>query len=109
MENKEFKNLVSQAIDKLEKQGGRCVNPYGDCMYFNEKGQSCIVGHMMPEDVKINTFEGDVKDLEWAQELFNHEQIDVLMDLQYEHDRAVFSEAIDNMRRIESGLEGLIG
>lgn len=104
MINKEFKNLVSQAIDKLEKQGERCVNHYGDCKYFNEKGQSCIVGHMMPEDVKRNTFDVDVEELEWAQELFSDKQIGVLMDLQYEHDRTVFSRAIDNMRRIESGL-----
>lgn len=108
MENKEFKNLVSQAIDKLEKQGERCVNEYGDCKYFNEKGQSCIVGHMMPEDVEDIEVNSDltVEALEWAQELFSDKQIGVLMDLQYEHDRTAFSRAINNMRRIESGLEG---
>lgn len=106
MINKEFKNLVSQAIDKLEKQGERCVDYYGDCQYFNEKGQSCIVGHMMPEDVKRNTcYYENVEDLEWAQELFSDKQIGVLMDLQHEHDRTIFKRAINNMRRIESGLE----
>ena len=105
MINKEFKNLVSQAIDKLEKQGEKCVDHYGGCQYFNEKGQSCIVGHMMPEDVKLNTFDGDVEDLEWAQELFSDKQIGVLMDLQYEHDRTPFKRAIKNMRIIESGLD----
>ena len=50
MEEKAFIELVQKAIAALNEQGKGCTNREGACVYLNQQGHKCIVGHMMPDD-----------------------------------------------------------
>lgn len=118
MNNQEFKQSVSDAIDKLEKQGKVSVrfieNGYASCFYYDEQNNTCcIVGMMMPNNnvrkaADDNEFDSSIipmyedGSLEWVQQ-FTLEQVDFLAKLQQLHDTFKlgdsFSDLISIMRK----------
>ncbi|WP_290738289.1 hypothetical protein [Haliea sp.] len=118
MNNQEFKQSVSGAIDKLEKQGKVSVrfteNGNDGCFYYDEKNNTCcIVGMMMPnndvrKEADDNEFGSGIiymykyGSIEWAQQ-FTLQQVNFLAKLQRLHDAFElgdsFSDLISSMRK----------
>ena len=118
MNNQEFKQYVSDAIDKLEKQGKVSIrfteNGNDGCFYYDEQNNTCcIVGMMMPND-NVRKAADDYKfdasiiymykdgSSEWAQQ-FTLKQVNFLAKLQRLHDTFriddSFSDLISSMRK----------
>jgi hypothetical protein len=94
MNNQDFVDLVEEAIDKLEKQNDFSKDGNGGCFYLNNKGHCCIVGHMMPNDIvrkeadsyrDTGLIELVEQEFEWTRQ-FTKEQIDLMYQLQRQHD-----------------------
>ena len=117
MNNLEFKSLVETAIDKLEKQNEISVNKMGSCVYLNEKRQSCIIGHMMPDDKTRRLADSeDNKDytivslvinkvIPYFTNQFSSSQLQIMERLQDLHDTSgskeyTFNDCIEEMREL---------
>lgn len=118
MNNQEFKQSVSDAIDKLEKQGKVSVrfteNGNDGCFYYDEQNNTCcIVGMMMPNDnvrkaADCNQYDSSIMamygdhSLDWVEQ-FTLEQVKFLAKLQQLHDTFKigdsFSDLISSMRK----------
>lgn len=111
MQKQEFLTLVEGAINALEKQGKPSVNLKSQCKY-QYGGLCCIVGHMMPENIRSLADEQSSSGMmclrdtgfEWTTQ-FTDKQISLLIQLQNIHDglgrhplNVDFAEAISNMR-----------
>ena len=117
MEEKAFIELVQKAIAALNEQGKGCTNREGSCVYLNQQGHKCIVGHMMPNDEtriaaddrgeyndEITSIRGlRIKKFPWIEQ-FSGTQLDLLEILQDIHDgpsgltEKFFDDAITKMK-----------
>ena len=108
MNNQDFVDLVEEAIDKFEKQNAFSKDSSGGCFYLDNQGHCCIVGHMMPNDmvrkeadsyVDTGLIELVEQEFEWARQ-FTKEQLDLMYQLQRQHDTDHISvdTAVSDMR-----------
>ncbi len=96
MQIEDFKKMVVDAINAFAKQGQKSVHYDGGygCAYITNKGNCCIVGHMMDSDeTRMLADKQDDSSIfslfkdgfPWAQK-FNEAQILFLTNLQNIHD-----------------------
>jgi hypothetical protein len=59
----ERKALARQLIANAEKMTEACVDKDGDCVIRNHKGQACIIGSLLPDEVALRVGIGSMASL----------------------------------------------
>lgn len=99
--------IVAYVCKKLDQQGVQSVCD-GKCLYRGPEGNKCAVGHLIPDDIRVD--EATLIDImeQHSEDLwFLKPHVDLLKKLQYCHDQRwdpkneTFTQAWEGMKRDE--------
>lgn len=106
-------SIFDQAVQGVLDQGQPSFDPiYKECLYRGPNGSRCAAGHLLPDSEYNPNFEHNgASDINWFNDKFSIEQMDLITDLQIAHDSASgdytdddpnkwFISQVDGFRRV---------
>lgn len=97
--------MVKFICDKLDKQGEKCADESGNCLYRDGKGNKCAVGHIILDSEYSSALEGEAVDYLYIPypaipNAKDRDVLDTLKMLQRVHDNWVDGKFSERLKRI---------